>query len=96
MPHPKAKTAVQRAIACARSRAFRNVAVRIERVDGIIAAAPIPIKARMAMSIFVDLDKAAPREKQPKTVRPIWRNLLRPNLSPSEPMVRSKPANTTT
>jgi hypothetical protein len=72
------------------------VAVRIERVEGNKAAPPIPIMPLMAISIVVDLDKAAPREKQPKIIRPPWRKFFRLIRSPREPIVSKNPAKANT
>ena len=66
--------------------------VRIERVDGMMNAAPRPITPRPAINMVDDVATVASSEPAPKTPRPASSALLRPNRSPSVPAVRRRPA----
>ena len=90
---PRPDTPAQMPIAFARSRAG-NVAVRIESVEGMMNAPPMPIRARLAISVDADPANADSAEPSPKTARPNVKARLRPKRSPSAPAVRSRPANT--
>jgi hypothetical protein len=80
-------------IARARSPAG-NVAVRMDRVDGMMKAPPTPISARAAISDSADPAIADQAEPAPKISRPMFSARLRPKRSPSAPAVSSSPANT--
>jgi hypothetical protein len=80
-------------IARARSPAG-NVAVRMDRVDGMMKAPPTPISARAAISDSADPAIADQAEPAPKISRPMFSARLRPKRSPSAPAVSSRPANT--
>jgi hypothetical protein len=66
----------------------------IERVAGMIIAPPTPMSARVAMSWSASLANADRIDPVPMIASPMARAPRRPNLSPSEPMVRSRPAKT--
>ena len=68
---PSPLTAVQIAIACARSTGSANRWMRIESVDGMIAAAPIPITTRPAMSAVGVAESAARTDPSANTTSPI-------------------------
>jgi hypothetical protein len=71
-----------------------NVAVRIESVDGMMNAPPMPIRPRVAISSPAESASADPAEPRPKISRPSVSARLRPKRSPSEPAVSSTPAKT--
>ena len=50
MATPRPENPAQMAMARPRSRGSRNTLVRIDRVDGMISAPPMPMKARVAIS----------------------------------------------
>jgi hypothetical protein len=83
-------------MACARSRASVKTLVRIDRVEGMMAAPPMPITARAPMSMPAEPANAAVAEPRPKMARPTWRAPRRPKRSASMPAVRSRLANTST
>ena len=93
MTMPSPATAAQMPIAFARSEAG-NVAVRMERVEGMMKAPPTPISARVAISISDDCATAESAEARPKTINPKVRARLRPKRSPSAPAVSSTAAKT--
>ena len=82
-------------MARARSRSVVKTLVRIDKVQGMRAAAPTPITARAAMSRSGLADQAASADPPPKTTSPPMNTNLRPTRSPSAPSVRSRPANRT-
>ena len=88
MPMPE--TAAQIAIALARSFAG-NVAVRIERVDGMINAPPMPMSARAAISARATRHRGQPRT-EPEDDQTEVSALPRPKRSPNAPGVNSSPA----
>ena len=57
-------------------------------------APPMPMRARATISIVAEVLKAARAENAPNRARPAVRMPLRPSLSPSEPAVSSRQANT--
>ena len=75
MAMPIPATADQMAIAFGRSFSGKML-VRIERVVGMIAAAPTPIRARDAISCVVPGATAASSEPTPKTDQPEGQGLL--------------------
>jgi hypothetical protein len=90
---PSAETPAQIPIAFARSCAGKTF-VRIERVEGMMNAAPAAIRLRLAISISELLAKVALSEPSPKTIRPSCSARLRPKRSPRLPAVRRIPAKT--
>ncbi len=66
----------------------------MDRVEGMIRAAPIPMAAREAIRTSGAPAKAEAPEPATNTSRPALRVSLRPNRSPRAPMVSSSPANT--
>ena len=66
----------------------------MDRVEGMIRAAPIPMAARAVIRTSAEPAKADAAEAAAKTSRPALRASLRPNRSPAAPMVSSSPANT--
>ena len=68
--------------------------VMIDKVVGKIAAPPMPMRPRNAMSIVGVVANAQAADAIAKIVRPITRIFLRPYLSPRTPHVNSSAANT--
>src|SRR5262245_37493275 len=93
MPIPRPETPAQIPIARPRSSAG-NTFVRIDRVDGMISAPPIPITARVKISIVAEPANAEATDPVPKISNPTARAYRRPNRSDRLPAVRSRPANT--
>ena len=60
----------------------------------MIAAPPMPISARAAMSWLGSWAYAEASDASPNSARPMSRMRLRPNRSPSTPKVNSRPAKT--
>ena len=77
-----------------RSPVSRNMSVMIDRVEGIIRAAPMPMLARAAMSMPTEPENAAHAEPAAKAVRPARKVRLRPTRSARLPATSSRPANT--
>ena len=92
LPPAPAKLA-QMAMAFGRSWAGKTL-IRIDSVDGMMNAAPTPITARHRMRAVIDELNAANSEPMRKITRPSWSAPLRPNRSPSAPVVNSSPAKT--
>jgi hypothetical protein len=90
---PRPETPAQTAIALGRSRSGKMF-IRIERVAGMMPAAPTPIRARAAISSLALPDIAAHSDPAPKTSRPSMRKRRRPKRSPRVPPTRSSPAKT--
>ena len=80
-------------MARARSRGSKTFEM-IDRVAGMIAAAPTPISARAPMSCPGLCAYAEASEARPNKASPMARNRLRPNRSPSTPKLNSRPAKT--
>ena len=93
MAMPIPATAAQIPIAFGRSSAGKTL-VRIERVDGMISAPPIPISARLAISVSALPASAESSEPAPKTPSPTTSARRRPKRSPRLPMISSRPAKT--
>ena len=85
----------QMPMARARSRSVVKTLVRIDRVDGMMAAAPTPMQARAMMRRSGEPDQAENADPPPKTARPAMNTHLRPTRSPSAPRESSRPAKTT-
>src|SRR6266516_1696525 len=79
---PSPDTPAQIAIAFARSPAGKTF-VRIESVDGMMNAAPTPIRARVEISAVAEPAKAEATDPAPKIRRPATSAFLRPKRSPS-------------
>ena len=90
---PRPLTAAQIPIALPRSCAG-NTAVRMESVAGMMNAPPMPISARVRMSMFDESASADRPEPRPKTSSPKLSAFLRPKRSPSAPATSSAAANT--
>ena len=88
---PRPATADHMAMALARSAGTVKTFVRMDSVAGMIAAAPIPITTREAMSSPAELDMAASAEPSPKTTRPPARVRCRPMRSPRLPKDEQQP-----
>ncbi len=84
----------QMAMAWARSRRSVKTLVMIDSVAGMISAAPMPMIARVAMRWLASVANAEAIDAVPMIVRPMARAPRRPNRSPSEPIVSSRPAKT--
>ena len=80
-----------RAIALARSRTG-NTFVRIDSVDGMTNAAPMPMIVRATMSISGLWGSAPSVDPAANTTSPACSAPLRPNRSPSAAAVNSRPA----
>jgi hypothetical protein len=63
-----------------------------DSVEGAKVAAATPSNARAAISISALLENAATSDAAPKATAPIKSSRRRPILSPSVPIVKSKPA----
>ena len=87
-------TAAQRPIARARSRGSAKMLVSRERVAGMISAAPMPMNARVKISVLASPAKADAIDPTPKMARPTISAPLRPKRSPRLPIVSRRPANT--
>ena len=81
------------AIAFARSRPGKTF-VRMDSVEGMMNAAPMPMTARPAITCPDEPANAPISEPAANTTRPAWRAPLRPKRSPSAPAVNSRPAKT--
>ena len=81
------------AIALPRSLPVKVLAM-MERVAGMINAAPTPISARTAITWSAESATSAPRLASPKIDTPDWSASLRPSRSPSVPNTSSSPAKT--
>jgi hypothetical protein len=68
---PIADTPAHTPMALARSRGLWNTLVRIDKVAGMIADAPMPISARVPMSTVADGANADNAEPTPKITRPM-------------------------
>src|SRR5215210_1825446 len=90
---PRPDTPAHAAIAFARSFPEKTL-LRIDSVDGMIAAAPRPISARLAIRSSADPLNAARTDPAPKTTRPTRSVRRRPKRSPRLPTTSSRPANT--
>ncbi len=88
---PEPEMPAHRAIALARSRVGKTF-VRIDSVDGMTNAAPMPMIARAPMSIPGVSDRAPRVEPRANTRRPACRAPLRPKRSPRAAAVNSRPA----
>jgi hypothetical protein len=86
--------APHRPIALARAARSRNTWVRIDSVVGKTAAAPIPVKARAAMSCPGVSAKAATALPSPKTASPTTSTARRPSRSDRLPPASTSAANT--
>src|SRR5260221_374831 len=93
MPMLRPVVPAQRPMARPRSCGSKT-RVMIASVAGMIAAAPTPMSARVAMSCDALVAKVETSEPRPKTPIPKVRTLRRPIRSPSEPRVRRRPAKT--
>ncbi len=76
------------------STGSRKRSVMIERVAGMMQAAPNPITARAPISSFTEPEKADPAEPAAKRTSPAQKTFLRPTRSPTLPITRRNPANT--
>ena len=92
---PRPDTPAQIPIARPRSSAGKTF-VRIDNVDGMISAPPIPMSARVAISVFADPANADSTEPMPKMTSPAASAYRRPYRSERLPVVRSNPAKTRT
>ena len=62
----------------------------------MISAPPMPMSARVAISMLADPAKADSTDPMPNTTSPAASALRRPNRSDKLPVVRSNPAKTRT
>ena len=68
--------------------------VRMDRVAGMMNAAPKPWTARIPMSTVAESAREQAREPAPKMTRPTTRTHLRPSRSPVLPAMSRKLAKT--
>ena len=68
--------------------------VRIDSVDGMMKAPPMPMRARVAMSWPGEPAMADSADPAPKTIRPTLSAPWRPKRSPRLPALSSSPAKT--
>ena len=92
-PMPIAAIPAQIPIALARSSRGKTF-VMMDRVAGMMSAAPTPIAARIAISWLALSATRTARLAVPKIASPARRARFLPKRSPSVPMVRSRPAKT--
>ena len=91
---PSPLVADQMPIARCRLPVSRNMSVMIDKVDGMISAAPTPMLARAAISIATEPEKAAHVEPPAKASRPARKVRFRPTRSARLPAASSSPAKT--
>ena len=87
-----AETPAQVPIALPRSAGV-NALVMIESVAGIISAAPVPCRTRLAISISDDAASPAVAEESAKMMTPAMNIRRRPKMSPRRPPVTSRTPN---
>ncbi len=90
---PSIDTAVHAAIALPRSDSSKTM-MRIDRVEGMISAPPMPITTRAAITSPGFTAKVAASDAAPNSSNPMIMIFRRPNRSPRLPEVSSSPANT--
>jgi len=90
---PSRATQVQAAMALGRS-ASSNTVIRMDSVDGMISAPPMPISTRTAISSPGLAANIAASDAVPNSSSPIIMIRRRPNRSPRPPEVSSSPAKT--
>ena len=93
-PRPRADTPAQMPIALRRSSLSRKTFVRIDSVEGMMNAPPMPMSARVKMSMVALVANADRADARPNTTRPNVSARYRPNLSPMLPAVSRRPAKT--
>ncbi len=71
-----------------------NTLIKIDKVDGMMNAAARPMSARQAISSPMEVDCDARVQPIRNSSRPSCSAPLRPNRSPSAPVVNNRPANT--
>src|SRR3954447_15947447 len=69
-PMPMADTPAQMPMALPRSAGLVKTLVRIDSVDGMMNAAPMPMSARVPMSIVADVANADATDPMPNTESP--------------------------
>ena len=69
-PSPRADTPAQMPIALPRSAGSVKTLVMIDNVDGMMNAPPMPMSARVPMSMLAEVAKADSTEPVPNTARP--------------------------
>ena len=91
---PRPVVADQIPIARAWSSASRKTLMTIERVAGMMQAAPRPMTDRATINAVTDAEKADAAEPAAKTASPAQKTFLRPTRSPMLPATSRSPANT--
>ena len=76
------------------SSGSRKTSVMMDRVAGMMQAAPRPIAARAQSSAVGDVENAEAADPAPKITSPAQRIFLRPTRSPMLPATNRTPANT--
>ena len=91
---PRPAKPAQMLIAFRRSVGSWKTLVRMERVPGMMNAAPTPMAARAAMRCQVSDPNDATKAERANTTSPPWSAVLRPNRSAMAPAGSRRPANT--
>src|SRR5664280_2338111 len=94
MAIPKPVVPDQMPMARSWSSGSRKTSVMMDRVAGMMQAAPRPIAARAQSSAFGDVENAEAADPAPKITSPAQRIFLRPTRSPMLPATNRTPANT--
>jgi len=68
--------------------------MRMDKVAGMMQAAPNPMTARAAISWFTVAEKAEAADPAAKMTSPVQNTRLRPTRSPTLPITRRKPPKT--
>lgn len=77
-PAPMLNMLAQAAMALVRSFGSRNMSVMMERVEGIIMAAPNPVTTRKIIRRLAEVETAEANEPIPKMSNPVCSMRLRP------------------
>src|SRR5260370_39416691 len=83
-------TLAQMAMAFGRSCGGKTL-MRIDRVEGMMRAAPAPITALQAMSCHMTWEADASPAPARNRTNPSWRAPLRPQRAPLEPLAERQP-----
>ena len=84
----------QAPMARARGLGSRKTSLTMDSDDGIVRAAPTPIRALEGIRRSTEPEKAAAIDPAPKTARPRRKNFLRPKRSAMLPLTSKSPAKT--
>jgi len=81
-------------MALARCPGSRKTSLTIDSDDGIVRAAPRPMRARDGTRRCTEPEKAAAMDPIPKTAKPRRKNFWRPKRSARLPLTSKSPAKT--